>query len=37
MDQADRELLYLVAFVAFFPASLVYLAGRWIIRKAKTR
>ena len=35
MRESDRELLYVVAFVVFFPWSLIYLIGRWLIRKAK--
>ena len=37
MGDGDEDLLYLVAFVVFFPLSLIYLIGRWIIRKAKDR
>ncbi|MDP9067943.1 MAG: hypothetical protein M3N53_06320 [Actinomycetota bacterium] len=31
----DVELIYILAFVVFFPFSLVYVAARWVIRRQK--
>lgn len=37
MNDSDRQLLYVVAFVVFFPLSAIFLAARWFIRRAKER
>ena len=37
MDDYDKDLLYLLVFVVFFPWSLIYLIGRWIVQRAKRR
>ena len=39
MADGDRELLMILAFVVFFPLSLVVVVARWLIqrRKALTR
>lgn len=37
MNDSDRLLLYVVAFVVFFPWSAIFLGARWVIRRAKAR
>ena len=37
MKDSDRDLLYLLAIVVFFPWSVVFLIGRWMIRRAKAQ
>lgn len=33
--ERDRQLLYIVAFVVFFPFSAIYLIARWLVRRQK--
>jgi hypothetical protein len=37
VDEGDRDSLYLLALIVLFPLSLIYLIGRWIIRRTKDR